>query len=242
MERSYSGGGIGQVGSLPGASAWIVDPPRNWSARSYVKAIQLRTNMLPTKGIPSNPEHARRCRAGCNKVESLSHVLQACPVTYDKRIRRHDHLCQLVGGMAKDKGWEVEFEPKIRMANGELRKPDILLSRGGRSLVVELAVHWEGPRNLRASWQLKMDKYNTSEFIKALSKKKSIDESAISIGPVVVGARGGWTESNDPICDMIGLTRGDRVKIVTDTAGRCDGLPDICRAGVNNAMCDMIFF
>lgn len=56
--------------------AWLEQKPQGWTGRDFVRAVQLRTANLPTAGIMSNPPDRRRCRAGCNKVESLSHVLQ----------------------------------------------------------------------------------------------------------------------------------------------------------------------
>ncbi|GJQ84512.1 hypothetical protein Trydic_g15412 [Trypoxylus dichotomus] len=66
LQDSCSGNGLRQ-GSIDGVSG-------EWSGRDYIEAVLLRGNLLPTKDIPSNPPHERKCRAGCNKTESLSCV------------------------------------------------------------------------------------------------------------------------------------------------------------------------
>lgn len=72
--------------------AWLRDCSTGWTGRDFVKAVQLRTGNLPCRGIPSTPPDERRCRAGCARVESISHILQGCPRTHHERIRRHDEI------------------------------------------------------------------------------------------------------------------------------------------------------
>ncbi|KAK9719184.1 hypothetical protein QE152_g22785 [Popillia japonica] len=122
----------GTEGSTSGVSGnWVRNPPNFWSGTDFINAVKLRGNLLPTKGIPSNPPHERRCRAGCNKTESLSHVLQGCPLTHWHRIRRHDRVAGRLRQIAERKGWIVEEETRLRLADGSLRKPDLTMARKG---------------------------------------------------------------------------------------------------------------
>lgn len=82
--------GIEQAEEDPASNNWLSYPPAGWTGKDFVKAVHLRFNVLPTVGIPSNPPNQRRCRSGCNKVESLSHVLQQCPNTHWQRIACHN--------------------------------------------------------------------------------------------------------------------------------------------------------
>lgn len=77
--------------------AWLSSKPKGWSGRDFVKAVQLRSNNLPVAGLPSNPVHLRGCRAGCQKQETISHVLQNCPATHFERIRRHNEVVHKIG-------------------------------------------------------------------------------------------------------------------------------------------------
>lgn len=54
LEKSYSGNGLYQCNSTA-FNIWIRNQPKGWTASTYVKAIQLRRNLLPTMGISSNP-------------------------------------------------------------------------------------------------------------------------------------------------------------------------------------------
>lgn len=124
-------------------SEWVETPPKFWSGEDYCKSLQLRTNMLPTMGILSNPPDRRRCRAGRQKQETLCHVLQNCPFTYWKRIQRQDMVAKTLGRAAKKKGWAVSEQPHVRLRNGELRKPDLILKRGDTLVVTDVQISWD---------------------------------------------------------------------------------------------------
>ncbi|GLV33301.1 hypothetical protein CBL_12087 [Carabus blaptoides fortunei] len=79
--------------------SWLSDTPPGWTGRDFVRVVQLRTNNLPCRGLPSNPAEQLRCRAGCEKVESLSHILQGCPVTHYERLKRHNEIVSKIASM-----------------------------------------------------------------------------------------------------------------------------------------------
>lgn len=72
--------------------------------------------------------------------ETVSHVLQACPVTHSQCIKRHDHVVAQLHHAAKKAGWEAQEEPRIRGVDGHLFKPDLLLIRRDDVCVLEVAV------------------------------------------------------------------------------------------------------
>ncbi|KAF2883390.1 hypothetical protein ILUMI_22778 [Ignelater luminosus] len=113
LQNSTSGNGLKQGSTSQYRSIGLSDPPKYWSGRDYIKALQLRANVLPTVGTPYNRGEAARCRAGCDRVESLSHVLQGYPSIHWPRIRRHDHLAKIVADAARNQGWAVKVEPNI---------------------------------------------------------------------------------------------------------------------------------
>ncbi|KYB24672.1 Retrovirus-related Pol polyprotein from type-1 retrotransposable element R2-like Protein [Tribolium castaneum] len=88
--------GLEQAAEDSASRLWISEKPSGWSGRDHVRAVQLRTGNLPTKAIPSVPVGQRRCRHGCACDESISHVLQMCPLTHADRIRRHDEVVKKV--------------------------------------------------------------------------------------------------------------------------------------------------
>lgn len=214
LEASVSGNGLWQVGGRSECSGWIRNPPRFWSGEDFVKAIQLRGNLLPTQGGVHNPAHLRRCRAGCERTESLSHVLQGCPATHFRRIRRHDHLCGILRRVASKRGWDSEWEPRIRDGEGRLRKPDIVFRKGDDVIVCDLGVHWEGPDLLEAAWGHKMATYGDAEFRRAVESR--YPGSMIVHLHFILGARGGWCPLNDGLVGSLGLTSSDVAGIVVD--------------------------
>ncbi|KAK9701505.1 hypothetical protein QE152_g30588 [Popillia japonica] len=81
------------------------------------------------------PEH-RGCRNGCPRTESLSHVLQGCPLTHHERIKRHNELVAKVAKHARKKGWTTEVEPYVYHQDGQLYKPDLAIHQPDNTLVI----------------------------------------------------------------------------------------------------------
>lgn len=214
LESSYSGNGIGQTAFHTGCSRWLSNAPPNWSGATFSKACQLRLNMLPTKGTPCNAPEARRCRAGCNRVESLSHVLQGCPVTHGDRIERHNHVCQKLQAAAQKRGWTTHWEPHIRLASGLNRKPDLIAIKEGKAIIIDVAIHWEGPRDLRFNWAQKREYYNNAEMRNATMRKYSLEN--IDVIPFVVGARGTYCPLNKQLTDILGISKAEISRILQD--------------------------
>ncbi|KAH0821028.1 hypothetical protein GEV33_001763 [Tenebrio molitor] len=86
--------GLEQTAEDPDSRGWVLERPNGWSGKNFVRAAQLRTANLPTRAISSAPIRQRRCRGGCAVDESLSHVLQTCPITHWERIQRHDEIAE----------------------------------------------------------------------------------------------------------------------------------------------------
>ncbi|KAK9719198.1 hypothetical protein QE152_g22804 [Popillia japonica] len=160
LQESYSGNGLYQRNNSGISGSCVRNPPPFWSGGDYMKAVLLKGNLLPTKGIPSNPPHERMCRAGCRKTESLSHVLQGCPLTHWNRIRRHDRIVGRLRHIAESKGWIVEEERRLRLADGSLRKPDLILAEGDTVTVCDVTVAWEGPTPLDLAYNQKVAYYS----------------------------------------------------------------------------------
>ena len=125
-ESKIHGNGIYQIQYHPGCSKYITQPPSCWSGEDYIRAILLRLNLLPCKGIPSNPPNERHCRTGCQKVESVSHILQNYPMTHWDRIKRHNYVVKRLINAAHKHRWKATLEPHIRGSDQILKKPDII--------------------------------------------------------------------------------------------------------------------
>lgn len=121
--------GLEQAEQDLASTNWINYPPNGWTGKDYVKAIQLRFNAFSTIWIPSNLPDRHRCRAGCNQVESLSHVIQHCPTTRWQRIPLHNKIANKIG---RHCSWQFEAanEPHVRHPDGTLYKPDLVIIKG----------------------------------------------------------------------------------------------------------------
>lgn len=124
LEHSYSGCGLRQGKYQPASSSWVYNPPRFWSGRDYIRAIKLKGNVLPTASLPYIPADKRRCRTGCDRAESLSHVLQKCSTTTCSRRDRHNRVVKLLKNIGIKAGFSVDVEPCIREDDRERRYPD----------------------------------------------------------------------------------------------------------------------
>lgn len=138
-------------------------------------------------------------------MESLSHVLQKCPVTHWNRIRRHDRIVHLLQKFLTQKGWKVEVEPRIRCASGILKIPDLVCLKDNKMVVCDVAIAWEGPQSLDVTYNHKRATYNDGGTLQALKDKYKIEE--ISVEALVVGARGIWCRLNHNMITRCNLTR-----------------------------------
>lgn len=207
LESSYSGGGLRQGSHGSHSSFWVDYPPRYWNGRDYCRAVQLKGNALPTVGIPSNPPEKKKCRAGCQRVETLCHVLQKCPVAHWKRIERHDRVAEILARGARRRGFVVESEPRVRTSGG-LLKPDLIITKDESVIVCDVGVHWEGPASLRVAYEDKVRHYSSAPFVEAV-KKMYGEGKRIAVLPFIVGARGVLCDLNRSIISAIGLSAGE---------------------------------
>ncbi|CAH0562778.1 unnamed protein product [Brassicogethes aeneus] len=190
----------------PASRGWVSDKPTGWTGRDYVRAIQLRANVLPTRGIPSNPEHLRRCRnTGCNAVESLSHVLQQCSASHGERVRRHNDVARKIAAHTR-KTWDTEEEPHVRHQDGQLYKPDIVVHKDRNTIVVcDVQVSWEGADGLTTAWERKRGVYQNPKFVEAAARRWP--GKTCEFTPLIIGARGTWPRCNEPTERALELTK-----------------------------------
>ncbi|KAI4874215.1 hypothetical protein NFI96_005715 [Prochilodus magdalenae] len=131
------------------SSGWMKNPVRaGFKQRYYIAALQLRAKVYPTRealtrGRIKEWADCRRCGA---PLESCSHILGQCPAVQSSRIERHNKLCALLAEEAEACGWKTLREPRISGPSGELRLPDMVLSKGSTALVIQQAGHSREPR------------------------------------------------------------------------------------------------
>lgn len=216
LEESFYGGGTQQTSNDSASSAFISSPPASWTGEDYVRAIKLRTNCLPTRGLPYGPREERMCRAGCGRVESLSHVLQKCPLGHTKRIIRHNYIVRRICRMARGKGWEVSEEPHIRDSRGVLNKPDMVCVKNNIVIIADVGVSWEAPRSLSESYLCKKAVYEQPEFLTIMEQRYPGND--IKVLPFIIGARGIWCRESSCLLEELSInTPNNRRELVSTT-------------------------
>lgn len=105
-----------------------------------MEAIKLTINALPTRSrVMRGIQGSRTCRAGCNSIETMGHVLQVCPRTHGSRVKRHDKILNKLKGLLEGKGFKVKKEPVIQTSLG-LRKPDMVILKDNNATVLDLQI------------------------------------------------------------------------------------------------------
>lgn len=122
------------------------------------------------------------------RVESVSHVLQRCPMTHTERNTRHDNLARILKGAAGKKSWFVEWEPRIRGADGRLRIPDLVFSKDENVIIADVGVSWEQPKPLNAAHDNKVVKYSNPSFLRAV--RATYFSSSLAVHALILGVRG----------------------------------------------------
>lgn len=150
------------------------------------------------------PIDAKKCRGGCFRVETLSHVLQRCPVTHHPRIARHDFAVNTLADACHHSGLRVDVEPSIRDIDGRLHKPDLLVVTDCVS-VIDVSINWESPRPLSEHYYHKVATYSSPSFVEAIRRRHP--GLPISVGAIVIGARGTWCNLNNAVLQRLHLRR-----------------------------------
>ncbi|KAK9747003.1 hypothetical protein QE152_g5694 [Popillia japonica] len=210
--RPFSAGLEAAVEDLA-SRAWLAATPRGWTGGDFVRAVQLRTGNLPTKGLASVNPQERRCRAGCQRTESLSHVLQGCPVTHALRLKRHDEIVSKIATHSRRRGYTVEKEPRVYHPDRQLFVPDLAIQLPGEALrVCDVQVCWEGARNLMESWERKRLVYDNARFRAAAARRWP--QKRLTILPLLLGARGIWPSCNARVAELLALPKTTKASCV----------------------------
>lgn len=203
IKESTFSRGLEQAADNTASRGWIRQKPSGWTGRDYVRAVQLRTNNLPTAGLPSNPPELRGCRGGCSKVETLCHVIQGCPVTHYPRITRHNEVANKIRDHCKRKGWKVDQEPHVRHQDGTLFRPDLVIHQPDKSIVCDVQVAWDGDLPLATIYENKRAVYDNDKFCEAAQRKWPQREFLFA--PYILGTRGIYPKCDEETSALIDL-------------------------------------
>lgn len=210
LYAAVDGVGLKEAERVPRQHEWIQDGTRFLSGRDFLQSCRLRINALPTRsrtlrGRPGD----RMCRAGCNKVETLNHVLQQCHRTHGVRIKRHDNLVAHVARELEANEFQVTVEPKLQTAEG-VRKPDIVAKRGVLGVVIDAQVI-NDQYNLDDAHENKIKYYrNIEDNIKQHYQVENVVMTSITLS-----WRGIWSKASAVSLLDLGIIRKKTLKVMS---------------------------
>lgn len=165
LNSSVDGSGLREASKVPLAHRWVREPTTFLSGRDYVNNLRLRIGALPSASRTSRgrPSINRMCRAGCERPETVNHILQNCFRCSRGRHDRHESIINYISRKAESAEYSVHNEPHIPTSVG-LRKPDLIVTRGQIAIVFDAQVNGDQFFNgwdLDASHEAKKSKYST---------------------------------------------------------------------------------
>ncbi|KAK2577953.1 hypothetical protein KPH14_000752 [Odynerus spinipes] len=210
LHASVDGQALKESSKVPQQHQWITDGTRLLSGRDFINSVKLRINAMPTRSRTSRGRPKERsCRAGCNAVETLNHVLQQCHRTHRARIERHQAIVSYTTRALSKIYDTVDEEPRFITTEG-LRKPDIIARSGRAALLLDVQVVSERA-DLEEAHKRKVEYYKPLED--AIRKRYNVQEVAFS--SVTLSCRGIWSKTSAQNSTDRHIFRKTELKIIS---------------------------
>lgn len=195
------------------STSWVSWNSDRISGEDYVHYHQLRANCLPTRvrTARGRPEKQVLCRAGCHSTETSQHVIQMCDRTHDVVVMRHDRVVGKLGDEFRRKKYRVEREKHLRIGN-VLRKPDLLIMKGGLLHVVDAQVR--RCRTLEKDHKDKVEYYQNEPGLTDLLKR-TYRVSEVRYHSCTLSYKGIWSKSSVGGLKELGVSDYCLFEIVT---------------------------
>ena len=209
-----AGSGIEEFSSNPNSNSWL---DRRGDGRvlkegEWLTALKLRAGNFPTRAAMSIVDRTRNksCRRCSCPNETLGHILGQCPFVKGKRIKRHDHIVNLVSDEIKKshppgcvRTWS---EPTLRDGEGNNWRPDLVVSIPAGTYIVDVTVRYEGDGGrLHAAYQEKERKYQCIRS--AAADLCATPTDSVTVVPIVLGSRGAIPQFTTEALTILGLKR-----------------------------------
>ncbi|CAL7932962.1 unnamed protein product [Xylocopa violacea] len=214
LHSSVDGKALNESRKVLTQNQWVLDGTRFLSGKDFINSVKLRINALPTKSRSNRGRQGDRlCRAGCNAIETLNHIMQICPRTHAARVARHNAIAAYVKRALAKNYKNVVEEPHIRTPSG-LRKPDLVAMRDNTVLVIDAQVVGE-QSDLARAHEAKKTYYRESIHRELAEKYNTSD---IKYTSVTISCRGIWSkQSAEDLIDLKVLKKKD-LKVLSSRA------------------------
>ena len=104
-----------------------------WREMLHIRCGCVRTKVRNTRGRPQTGD--AKCRFGCMRPESQTHILQACSATFRFRMDRHDRITTMIKKILSSKGYTVHWEHVLKF-NNDTFKPDLIAIKDSAAIVL----------------------------------------------------------------------------------------------------------
>lgn len=188
LHQANDGKALKESSKVPQQHQWVTAPNRFLSGRDFINITKLRINALPTRSRTSRGRRQDRlCRAGCNNIETLNHVLQQCPRTHAARVDRHNAIVAYTKRALLKTCERTDDEPHFITEEG-LRKPDLVAKLNDTAFVIDAQVVSE-QADLTQSHRRKIDYYKNLES--KIKEEYQVDK--VRFTSVTLSCRGIWS-------------------------------------------------
>ncbi|KAJ4430373.1 hypothetical protein ANN_22589 [Periplaneta americana] len=107
------------------ANKWIRQPDRLTSSE-WRQALKMTVNVCSLRAIPGRSRDGNHCRRCVSEIETLGHVLGACPFSETLRNSRHHRIRSMIAEVLRKKGLTVHEEVHGISQEGSCRRIDML--------------------------------------------------------------------------------------------------------------------
>ena len=207
---SVDGGALKESKRIPQQNGWIAEGTRFLTGRDFVLTCKLRINAMPTKSHTSRGRiQNKSCRAGRNMPETLNHVLQICHRTHDARIRRHDAV---VARGLEQRNHRVTRGTEFHTEEG-VRKPDLIATKMGRSIVIDAQVVSEHETILDLAHKRKSEYYSKNASLRRVIAKYGTEE--VQFSSATLSWRGLWSARSAKDVIKSGVISKSDLKVIS---------------------------
>uniref|UniRef100_A0A3Q3MZ22 Reverse transcriptase domain-containing protein n=1 Tax=Mastacembelus armatus TaxID=205130 RepID=A0A3Q3MZ22_9TELE len=186
---------------------WLRDPREvKMKESEFILALQVRTQTLPIlahkfRGVKVSG-HTVRCRLCHRHRETMRHLLSKCKALKKNRMANHNKICDLLGQVAKENGWQVESEKHLVTWDGIKGVPDLIILKDTQAMIIDVTLRFEAQRDTLARAEVeKAEKY--SVFRQEVMERCQGVTSVCTFG-FPIGVRGKWFTGNNTVLNLIG--------------------------------------
>jgi hypothetical protein len=207
--QKVHGGGSEVFRASPMTNEWLTGQTRLLRGSTYIRAIQMRTNTIATRVSTTRGRNAiKTCRRCGLADETLTHILQTCPITQGMRCTRHNNVCRKVAEKLRAKGFQVFSEQGIPSPGLQtnISRPDLIAVRNEEALVLDVTCVYESTSSsLQDAYRRKVARYQSlAETIKHLYRVQSV-----AFHGLCLGSRGAYDPKHLAIWHSLGFSGND---------------------------------